>query len=130
MSASPSLSRRDWRKIVPGVIVSVLSLVVIFYLVDLRRLLDALRLADFRYILLLLVITLLWIVVRSIVWRTLLQERAPLGMVFLTLNQGYLLNNVLPLRLGEVARALLLSRKAHLGFLQVFSTVLIERAWT
>jgi len=49
-------------------------------------------------------------------------------MVFLTLNQGYLLNNVLPLRLGEVARALLLSRKAHLGFLQVFSTVLIERA--
>jgi glycosyltransferase 2 family protein len=58
----------------------------------------------------------------------LLQERAPLGMVFLTLNQGYLLNNVLPLRLGEVARALLLSRKARLGFLQVFSTVLIERA--
>jgi len=128
MSASPSLSRRDWRKIVPGVIVSALSLVVIFYLVDLKRLLDALRLADFRYILLLLAITLIWIVVRSIVWRTLLQERAPLGMVFLTLNQGYLLNNVLPLRLGEVARALLLSRKANLGFLQVFSTVLIERA--
>jgi hypothetical protein len=128
MSASPSLSRRDWRKILPGVIVSALSLVVIFYLVDLRRLVDALRLADSRFILLLLVITLIWIVVRSIVWRTLLQERAPLGMVFLTLNQGYLLNNVLPLRLGEVARALLLSRKAHLGFLQVFSTVLIERA--
>lgn len=128
MSASPSLSRRDWRRIVPGIIISVLSLVVIFYLVDLKRLLDALRLADFRYIFLLFVITLIWIVVRSIVWRTLLQERAPLGMVFLTLNQGYLLNNVLPLRLGEVARALLLSRKAHLGFLQVFSTVLIERA--
>jgi len=101
MSASPTLSRRDWRKIVPGVIISALSLVVILYLVDLRRLLDALRLADFRYIFLLLVITLIWIVVRSIVWRTLLQERAPLGMVFLTLNQGYLLNNVLPLRLGK-----------------------------
>jgi len=128
MSASPSLSRQDWRKIVPGVIVSALSLVVIFYLVDLRRLLDALLLADYRFIILLLAVTLLWIVVRSIAWRTLLQERAPLGMVFLTLNEGYLLNNILPLRLGEIGRALLLSRKAHLGFLQVFSTVLIERA--
>ena len=33
-----------------------------------------------------------------------------------------------PVRLGEVGRAFLLSRKANLGFLQVFSTVLIERA--
>jgi uncharacterized protein (TIRG00374 family) len=128
MSASPSLSRQDWRKIVPGVIVSVLALVAIFYLVDLRRLVDALLLADYRFIFLLLVITLIWILVRAITWRTLLQERAPFGMVFLTLNQGYLLNNILPLRLGEVGRAFLLSRKAHLGFLQVFSTVLIERA--
>jgi glycosyltransferase 2 family protein len=128
MSASPSFSRQDWRKIVPGVIISALSLVAIFYLVDLRRLIDALRLADYRFIFLLLVITLIWIVVRSIAWRTLLQERAPLSMVFLTLNQGYVLNNILPLRLGEVGRAFLLSRKAHLGFLQVFSTVLIERA--
>ena len=104
-----------------------LALVAIFYLVDLRRLMDAVRLADYRFIILLLAITLVWLVVRSIVWRTLLQERAPLGMVFLTLNEGYLLNNVLPLRLGEVGRAFLFSRKAQLGFLQVFSTVLIER---
>jgi uncharacterized protein (TIRG00374 family) len=128
MPASPSLSRQDWRKIVPGVIISALALVAIFYLVDLRRLVDALLLADYRFIILLLAITVLWVLVRSIAWRTLLQERAPLGMVFLTLNEGYILNNILPLRLGEVGRALLLSRKARLGFLQVFSTVLIERA--
>ena len=88
MPASPSLSRQDWRKIVPGVIISALALVAIFYLVDLRRLVDALLLADYRFIILLLAITVVWVVVRSIAWRTLLQERAPLGMVFLTLNEG------------------------------------------
>lgn len=128
MPPAPSFSQQDLRKIVPGILLSILALVVIFYLVDLQRLIEALRLADYRLIFLLLLITLLWIIVRSIVWRTLLQERAPLGMVLLTLNQGYVLNNLLPLRLGEVGRAFLLSRKARLGFLQVFSTVLIERA--
>jgi uncharacterized protein (TIRG00374 family) len=128
MPASQSLSRQDWRKIIPGVLISLLSLAAIFYLVDLRRLIDSLRLADYRFISLLFFTTLFWIIVRSIVWRTLLQERAPLGMVFLTLNQGYVLNNILPFRLGEVGRAFLLSRKANLRFLQVFSTVLIERA--
>lgn len=128
MSSAPSFSRHDLRKVVPGILISILALVVIFYLVDFHRLIEALRLADYRLIFLLLLVTLLWIFVRSIVWRTLLQEGAPLGMVLLTLNQGYVLNNLLPLRLGEVGRAFLLGRKARLGFLQVFSTVLIERA--
>jgi hypothetical protein len=59
MPESPSLSRQDWRKIVPGVIISALALVAIFYLVDLRRLVDALLLADYRFIILLLAITVL-----------------------------------------------------------------------
>jgi hypothetical protein len=128
MSSAPSLSKQDLRKIIPGILISLLALAAIFYLVDVQRLIEALRLADYRLIFMLLVVTLLWVFVRSIVWRTLLQERAPLSMVFLTLNEGYVLNNLLPLRLGEVGRAFLLSRKARLGFLQVFSTVLIERA--
>jgi hypothetical protein len=129
MTSEPrAISRQDWRKILPGILISGLALAVIFYLVDLERLISALRLADYRFIALLLAISLLWIVVRAVAWRTLLQERAPLGIVFLTLNQGYMLNNLLPLRLGEVGRAFLLGRKARLSFLQVFSTVLIERA--
>jgi uncharacterized protein (TIRG00374 family) len=66
--------------------------------------------------------------VRARLWRTLLQEQASDRDVFLTLNEGYLLNNVLPFRLGEVGRAFLLARKSKLGFFQVLSTVIIERA--
>lgn len=120
--------RANWRRLAPGLLVSAVALGVIFYLIDLERFLEALRLADYRYVILLFGITLVWLAVRSLAWRTLLSEQARYGQVFLTLNEGYLLNNVLPLRLGEVGRAFLLSKKAGLGFLQVFSTVIIERA--
>ncbi|MCC6957861.1 MAG: flippase-like domain-containing protein, partial [Anaerolineales bacterium] len=96
--------RANWRRLAPGLLVSAVALGVIFYLIDLERFLEALRLADYRYVILLFGITLVWLAVRSLAWRTLLSEQARYGQVFLTLNEGYLLNNVLPLRLGEVGR--------------------------
>ncbi len=89
--------------------------------------LQAIRLADYRFVAGAFCISFLWLVVRGIVWRTLLQEKATYGEVFFTITEGYLLNNVLPFRLGEVARAFLLSQKANLEFWAVFSTIIIER---
>jgi uncharacterized protein (TIRG00374 family) len=127
---SPTLqnqSRSDWRRLLPGLVISGLSLALVFYFADLRKLGAALRLADYRYVLLAAFITLGWLMVRGLVWRTLLQDQASYGAVFWTLNEGYLLNNILPFRLGEVGRAFLLGRKSHLAFWQVLSSVLIER---
>jgi uncharacterized protein (TIRG00374 family) len=121
-------NRQDWRKLAPGLIISAIAVVAILYFVDLRRLFLALQRADYRYVALFFGISLTWLLVRGLVWRTLLQEQASFSQVFLTLNEGYLLNNILPFRLGELARAFLLSQKAGLGFWQVFSTILIERA--
>ena len=120
--------RQDWLKLLPGILISAIAVVAIIYFVDLKRLLSALQQADYRYIALFFVISLFWLAVRSLVWRSLLQEQASFSQVFLTLNEGYLLNNILPFRLGELGRAFLLSKKAALGFLQVLSTILIERA--
>lgn len=88
----------------------------------------ALRLADYRLIAAGVALSLLWLAIRGVAWRTLLQEKATFRQVFITVNEGYLLNNILPLRLGEVGRAFLLGRKAGLGFWHVFSSILIERA--
>lgn len=104
-----------------------LSLVVVFYFADFRKLGAALSQADFGFVTIALFFTLVWLVVRGKVWRTLLQEKASLRDVFLTLNEGYLLNNILPFRLGEVGRAFLLGRKAGLDFWSVLSSILIER---
>jgi glycosyltransferase 2 family protein len=119
---------KDWRKVLPGLVVSVVSLAVVLYFVDLRELGEALRLADYRFIAAGVLVTLSWLAVRGKVWQTLLPGRLPYRTVFLTLSEGYLLNNILPLRLGEVGRAFLLSRKSPLAFWQIFSSILIERA--
>jgi uncharacterized protein (TIRG00374 family) len=109
-------------------IVSAISLAVVFYIADIRLLVEAMRLADYRLVALAGLLAVVWLGVRAIVWRTLLQEKATYKQVFSTVNEGYLLNNILPFRLGEVARAFLLSGKAALSFWEVFSTILIERA--
>lgn len=118
---------QDWRRIIPGLIISAISIIIIFYFVDLRRMVDALRLADYRLVVIVYGITILWLGVRTIAWRTLLQEKATHSQVFYTLNEGYLLNNILPFRLGELGRAFLLGRKSDQQFLGVFSTIIIER---
>ncbi len=100
---------------------------VVFYLADFRRLWQALRLADYRLVSLTFLLTIIWLLVRAQVWRTLLRNQATFSQVFWTVNEGYLLNNLLPFRLGEIGRAFILSRKAELSFLEVFSSIIIER---
>lgn len=117
-------SARGW---LPGVILSILALAAILYFVDLRRFLAALRTANYWLVLAFAAASLVWLAVRAVVWRTLLRGRARYRDVFLSLAEGYLLNNILPFRLGEVGRAFLLGRKSNLGFLDVFSTVVVER---
>jgi uncharacterized protein (TIRG00374 family) len=86
-----------------------------------------LRQANLALILANVAITVLWLTVRAHVWRSLLQKQATPRQTFLTINEGYLLNNLLPFRLGEVGRAYLLSHKTSLGFWQILPTILIER---
>jgi uncharacterized protein (TIRG00374 family) len=117
----------EWRRIVPGLLISVVSLAIVLSLIDLRKFADAIRQANTIYLVAGAVISVSWLFVRGIVWRTLLRERASYADVFWTLNEGYVLNNVLPFRLGEIGRAFLLGRKAHLTFWEVLSSVVIER---
>lgn len=115
------------RRLLPGLVVSIICLAVVFYLIDLREFAAAVRQANPWVLLVGGSMTLLWLLVRARVWYTLLQQKASYHHVFLTLNEGYLLNNFLPFRLGEVGRAFLLGRKANLGFWQVVPSILVER---
>ena len=117
-------SARRW---LPGVVISLVAILLIIHFVDLNRFLAAVRSANYWLILLSLPISIIWLLVRGIVWRTLLRGRASYRDVFWTLCEGYLLNTVLPFRLGEAGRAFLLGRKANLGFMDVLSTIIIER---
>jgi glycosyltransferase 2 family protein len=117
-------SARRW---LPGVIISLVAIAAILYFVDLQRFLDAVRSANYWLLLGVFALSFVWLAERAVVWRTILRRRASYKDVFLTLCEGYLLNNFLPFRLGEIGRAFLLGRKSRLGFMDVLSTIIIER---
>ena len=119
---------KDIKRWLPGAIVSILLIAVILYFVDLRAMVDAVRRANYVLLLIAFALGFLWLFIRAIVWRTLLRNRATLSDVYFTIGEGYLLNNFLPFRLGEVGRAFLLSRKSGMQFMEVLPTIVIERA--
>jgi uncharacterized membrane protein YbhN (UPF0104 family) len=89
-----------WKRILPGLLISLVALVVLFSVIDPRETLNALQQANGWILALGMLVSLLWLVIRGRVWQTLLQGKASYRDVFLTLNEGYLLNNLLPFRLG------------------------------
>ena len=111
----------------PGLIISVIFITLILVFVDFRKLVEAISQADVRWLGVSVLVAITWLSVRGVVWRALLRGKAPYRDVFLTLNEGYLLNNFLPLRVGELGRAFLLSRKTNLTFMEILPTVIIER---
>ena len=117
-------SSRRW---LPGAVISLALLAVILYFVDLNAVWIALRKADYRFLLLALVGSIAWLMVRGIVWWTLLQKKPSYKVTFFCLSEGYLMNNFLPFRLGEIGRAFLLSRKTELQFMEIIPTIVIER---
>lgn len=66
---------------------------------------------------------------RVLRWQLLLRQlgAAPLAAVGETLVVGYAVNNVLPARLGEVARAAYAKRRLGIGRARVFGSIVIER---
>jgi hypothetical protein len=68
-------------------------------------------------------------ILRALRWRILLNAEANLGVwtVFRATMAGYLGNNFLPARAGEVIRTLLISRRSNLSKTYVLTTALSER---
>ncbi len=62
-------------------------------------------------------------------WKLILRHggNVPYWTVFHSLNLGYLLNNVLPLRAGEVLRAVIVARRGNRSMGATITTVVVER---
>ena len=118
-------SAKRW---LPGALISIVLIAGILYFVDIPKVVAAIRAADYRILAVATVLSFSWMYMRAIVWRTLLRDRASYRDVINSLGEGYLLNNILPFRLGEIGRAFMLSRKSGLPFVEILPTIIIERA--
>ncbi|MBT3323337.1 MAG: flippase-like domain-containing protein [Anaerolineae bacterium] len=111
----------------PGAMISIILIAVILNAVDIPKTIAALRDANLSLLLIAAFLSASWLMVRGIVWRTLLQNRPSYRDTFISLGEGYLMNNFLPFRLGELGRAFLLSEKTELKFTEILPTIIVER---
>lgn len=116
-------------RMLPGLVITLIALAVLYFFVDLDTLSTAFALQDYRWLPLVILAFFGTLLARTQAWRTILEGRSSFKQSFLVLNQAYLLNNVLPFRLGELGRALLLSGRVGLSFWRVLSTVVVERVF-
>ncbi len=119
---------KNTKRWLPGALVSIVLIGAILYFVDIPKVLAAIRSADYRILAVATVLGFAWMFLRAVVWRTLLRDRASYRDVVTSLGEGYMLNNILPFRLGEIGRAFMLSRKSGLSFVEILPTIIIERA--
>jgi len=117
------------RRWLPGVIISLGAVILIIHSVDWESARSAWASLDWRYIPLFSLLYLSSTGSRAMANRTLLGGKPTFGQSFLAMMQGYLLNNILPFRLGELGRAFLLGRKTGLSTFHTLSAIVIERAY-
>lgn len=68
-----------------------------------------------------------FLLIRAVRWRFMLDNAPPYGQVFHIQNIGYMLTQLLPLRLGDVARAILIGNVPPVTIAQGISTMVVER---
>jgi glycosyltransferase 2 family protein len=114
-------------KILVGIAISVALLVYVFWNVDLRAVVTRLADTQWRWLILsvALVLSSLW--ARAIRWRYLFPPGSHPARLFNAVMIGYMGNNVLPLRAGEVLRVYVAARHGP-RVLTTVATLVVERA--
>lgn len=110
-----------------GIAISVLFLFLVVRGVDPAQFAEKLRSANYLWLLPALVSLIVSIVLRAWRWRSLLEGQVGPARTFSVINVGYLLNNVLPFRLGDLARAYLISRQTAISGARGLSSIVLER---
>lgn len=123
-----SSSRVQWR-LIAGILLSLVLLFLAFRQTDPNQVWALIMAADRRFLMVALVFHLLGFLVRAGRWRILFwqQQKLPYADFFDSVNIGYLVNNLFPVRLGDVVRSILLGRWLGVGTPRAFSATVIER---
>ena len=120
------INRRFWI----GLAVSVLFLGLLFWQIDLSEMVTHLREANYVYLLPgVAVYFAVAVVFRTIRWRLLLapMKRIGTGRLFPVVVVGYMANNILPVRMGEIVRSYYLGQREDVSKSAALATVAVER---
>ncbi len=126
-SATPGW--RDWRLLV-GIAITVVAFAFAIRGIPLSDVVDSMKDTDLLILLGLSIPSYLGAVIfRALRWRHLTNPIAPLprGLLARGVTIGFMVNNLVPLRIGEVVRAWYVSRESGVSASALFGTVVLER---
>ena len=113
-----------------GLVVSLIFLGLVFYGQDPAAIWQGLQQANYVALLPALALYFVGVGVRAVRWQVLLRPVLPhskLARLFEVVVIGYMANDVLPARLGEVVRAYVLSRREQVTKSAILGTIVVER---
>lgn len=120
---------RGLGRAIVGIAISVVALAVVVRSVDIPTAWETLKGADARWVALLVAFGMADIALRALRWKVLLRPVAtvPYRTTLASLLVGYLANNILPARLGEIVRSVDLGERTGLSRSTILGTIVVER---
>ena len=114
-----------------GLGVSLLLLVVLLYSVDFREVMTSLRDANYLYVAPAIAVYFLAVYFRALRWQYLLSVvgEFPAARLYPVVVIGYMVNNLLPARVGEFARAYYLAQREEVSASTGLATIAVERVY-
>jgi uncharacterized protein (TIRG00374 family) len=110
-----------------GIGFSLLCLGAILFFIEPAAIWQALLSARYEYLGVSLAALLLYMTLRAVRWRFMLNNQIGLGRLFHIQNIGHMLTKILPFRIGDVARAALVGSSPPVTVAQGVSTMVVER---
>lgn len=118
--------KRRWQVVI-GLVISGLALGMALIGIDLQRVAETLARADYRYLIPGAGAVVAYLLARAVRWRVMLGPQVSLARSFWVTSIGYLVSNVLPFRLGDPARAVVIGRSGEVSIAAALSTIVVER---
>ncbi|MCI0397204.1 MAG: flippase-like domain-containing protein [Chloroflexi bacterium] len=118
-----------------GIAISLVCLGALFFFIKPADILAALQTTRYDYLALAGLALLVFMLLRAVRWRFMLNsgraggDGVPYSKVFHIQSIGYLLTNILPFRVGDVARAVLVGNVPPVTIAQGLSTMVVERVF-
>ena len=114
-----------------GSAVSVGLLLILFYQVDLGELKDTLKEANYFLLAPSIAVYFVAVFFRAFRWQYLLAPivAVPIFRLYPVVIIGYMANNLLPMRLGELVRSYYLARRENLNTSSALATIAVERVY-
>ncbi|ANN64114.1 flippase-like domain-containing protein [Brachyspira hyodysenteriae] len=116
-------------QVIIGVAVSIICLYFAFRGINIKESIEIVKNINVKYFLISLVLSILIIALRGLRWECFIPLKKPIKKrtVVMATYIGYMGNNILPAKLGEVARAYILGMKENVSKSALIASVVTER---